>query len=95
MNVDPTMLVVDALACYRATRLITRDSVPVFRVPRDAVVRRWEGRPVAELVTCPWCVSVWLAAGIVTARLLLPGPWTLLALVLAFSAVAGWLSERE
>lgn len=34
-------LLVDALAVYRGTRLLTRDSLPLFAHPRDAVVRRW------------------------------------------------------
>lgn len=88
-------LLIDAGATYRATRLVTYDSVPLFRVPRDRVLRRWPDSAVAELVVCPWCVSVWLGAAILTARLIAPTLWSPLALVLVFSAVAGWLSSRE
>lgn len=30
-----------SLATYRATRLITRDAVPLIAVPREAFVQRW------------------------------------------------------
>lgn len=92
---DAVWLLVDALACYRAVRLVTRDSVPIFRVPRDAVLDRWGDTALGELVTCPWCMSVWLAAPILAARALVPAWWTPLSLVLALSAVTGLLASRE
>lgn len=88
-------LIVDALAVYRLTRLVTRDSLPLVARPRDAAVRRWGDRALGYFVECPWCVSVWVAAAAVTGRVLTPTWWTPLALVLAFSAVTGWLAERE
>lgn len=88
-------LVVDALATYRLARLLTRDSIPLFARPRDAIAARWDGRALGELVTCPWCASVYVGAGVLVARLLIPVPWSLLSLVLAWSAVAGFLSSRE
>lgn len=88
-------LLVDALAVYRATRLLTRDSLPLVARPRDAVVRRWGETSLGYFVECPWCVSVWIAAVAVAGRVLLPEWWTPLALVLALSAVTGLLAERE
>lgn len=88
-------LVVDALAVYRLARLVTRDSVPLFARPRDAIAARWDGRALGELVSCPWCASVYIAAGVLAARLLVPVPWSLIAVPLAWSAVAGFLSSRE
>jgi hypothetical protein len=88
-------LLVDALAVYRATRLVTRDSLPLFAVPRDAVARRWDGRALAYFVECPWCVGQWVAFIAVAGRVLVPLWWTPLALALAYSAVTGWLAERE
>ena len=45
----------------RATRLIARDSITADA--RAWVIRRWgpESKP-AEGISCPWCVSVWIAA---------------------------------
>lgn len=91
----PLWLVVDGLAVYRLARLLTRDSLPLIARPRDAIAQRWADRALGELVVCPWCVSVWLAAGVLAARLWVPVPWSMLALILAWSAVAGFLSSME
>lgn len=93
---DALVLLVDVLALYRLTRLVTRDEI--LRPARErlldvAETRRWARG--AYLLECPWCVSPWLAAGVLLARSSAPLPWHLLALVLALSAVAGVLSERE
>ena len=53
------------------------------------------GGPAAYLVQCPWCASVWLAAGVVLARRAFPLPWGLAARGLSMSAITGWLSERS
>lgn len=37
------LVILIALATHRATRLITRDSIPLIAVPRDAFVQRWGG----------------------------------------------------
>ncbi|PZF98329.1 hypothetical protein C1I93_09155 [Micromonospora endophytica] len=44
----------------RATRLVVVDEIT--RAPREAVVRRLpEGSPLAYLLFCRWCLSVWIA----------------------------------
>lgn len=88
-------LVVDALSVYRLTRLLTLDSLPPVKHARDKVLDRWGESEWSELAVCPWCLSVWLAAGVVVARLVTPRAWTPAARVLAFSAVTGLLSSRE
>lgn len=51
---------------------------------------------LADLIGCPWCVSMWLAAGWAGLACLLPVRVSaLLAFVLAASALAGLLSSRE
>lgn len=98
---DPLVLVVSALAVYRITRLLVADQV--LAAPREAV-QRWAGgtaqrrsRPaLAYFVTCPWCVSIWVAAGWLL--LLLFGSLLLIlciAVPLACSAAAGLLSSWE
>jgi hypothetical protein len=91
----PFWLLVDALATYRLSRLLTRDSLPLVQAPRDAVLARWGHSSWSELAVCPWCISVWLGAGVVAARLLAPAAWTPVALVLAYSAVTGLLASHE
>lgn len=94
---DTVWLTVDALAVYRLSRLVTRDSLPLVKRPREALVRRGQrGHSLtwwAELVTCPWCVSMYLAPIVLGARAYAEVAWSPLALVLAGSAVAGLLSE--
>lgn len=48
-----------------------------------------------QLVTCPWCISVWIAAPVVAVTALVPLVWQYAAAALALSAVAGFLAERS
>lgn len=52
-----------------------------------------DGTPIGELVTCPWCASIWLAAGVVVARRLAPSIWDPIARLLALSEAAGLAAE--
>ena len=75
-----TDLLVDALCCYRLTRLVTRDTITAPL--RDGLVKRYgHDSKIVEWVECPWCTSPYLAV----LTLLLPR-W--LRRVLALSAVA-------
>jgi hypothetical protein len=59
------LLVLLILACYRLARLISQDLITEF-------IRNWFGRQaatgrpawqfLAELVHCPYCTGVWMAA---------------------------------
>lgn len=86
---EPAYLAVDALATYRLTVLAVEDTI--FSPIRNRIV---EGsRFGMELITCPWCISIWLGAAVVLFTALAPVAWFYLACVLAFSAVAGLLSS--
>lgn len=98
--------VTDGLAIYRLTRLIVSDTFPPIRRVRDRVTEwavenertvngRREIHPLGELISCPWCSSVWVAVGVVAARRYAPRVWRPVATILAGSAVAGFLSEME
>lgn len=50
---------------------------------------------VAQLVTCGWCASVWIAAGVLAARRLAPRAWNPVARLLAASTVANLLATLE
>jgi hypothetical protein len=84
-------LLVNALASYRLTRLITDD---LITEPVRARVRRFR-EPWASGIECPWCVGFWVSCGVVAVSSWLPELWAPAATVLAFSAVAGWLSSHE
>jgi hypothetical protein len=78
------------------------DGQPITGRLRETGVRvgkdfngKWVGlqrRSIGYLVSCPWCVSVWIAAGAWFARREQPAIWTALALILSFSAVASLIS---
>ncbi len=84
--------VLDGLAAYRLTRLVTTDRVsePV----RDRLV----GHPVfgfvGEGIECDWCVGVWVGAGVAAAGKWWPAGWRVLRWGLALSVVAGAVGER-
>ena len=98
----PLDLLVDVLAVARITRLMTEDRVPLAwlrdRVKREAWKRHDSSRaahdePYAvELFECPWCMSMWVGAGVLIARNV-PG-WRPLARVLAASYVTGFLAAQ-
>lgn len=79
----------DLLAVWRIVRFIQRDSL--IETQREWVINNWGGGHLrlGELLQCPWCLSIWVAAGVVAARRLAPRVWGMVARGLAFSAGAG------
>jgi hypothetical protein len=88
-------LVILALATFRLARFVTADTFPGWTQARSRILDRWPPRPGAtsELLACPWCCSVWLAAGLLVWWLLSPATLAPFALIVALSAVAGLLAE--
>lgn len=84
-------LAVDAAAVYRLVRLAQVDDIT--QGPREAFVRRYGatkgGIAWSALADCPWCLSIWVAGGVVIARAVSPRLWGMIARALAFSAAAG------
>lgn len=82
------------IAAWQKERLLSQGDVIVMarRYGQDVAD---EGGPLAYLVQCPWCTSLWVAAGVVLARRVLPLPWAPVARALSMSAITGWLSERS
>lgn len=82
---DPLTLIVLIFAVARVTRLIVDDKISL-------PLRQWVLSKSGEdgwffyLVNCPWCVGVWIAAGMTTVTYL----WhsSIWATVLTFLAVA-------
>jgi Protein of unknown function (DUF1360) len=84
-------LLVDALAVYRLTHLIVDDTITApFRA---WTLEHWPGWPLT-LVTCSWCISIWIGGCAVALTALAPGVWQYPAYGLALSGVAGFLQER-
>lgn len=96
---DPVLLVIYALAVARVTGLIQADTIT--ERARDRLLLWLDDRPgtlgayLATLITCPWCVSIWvafIASPIVwfwgeSPVLLIP------AVALAFSQFTGMISN--
>lgn len=88
-------LVVLALATFRIVRFVVADDYPLWAPLRARITRRWPPEPGAwsEVLVCPWCSSPYIAAGVLVVWLYVPY-WTApVAVILAFSAVAGLLAE--
>jgi hypothetical protein len=92
------LLVVYALAVARITGLIAQDDLTaplrrglLARLPARPRLEHW----VDDLISCPWCVSIWIAAP--AAPLMWwygSRPWVALpAIALAFSQTTGMLSR--
>lgn len=90
----PVEFVILGLATYRLTRLATRDAI--FESARNRFWSRFppESSKLGYLLTCEWCLSVWLAsvlfvsAMISTVTVLVVAPF-------ALSAIAGLLTAYE
>lgn len=96
---NPILLVVNALAVARIERLISRDTFPPIAWVREHVLDRLNRNRnsahwLDDLVSCPWCLSIWVAGAVTVLATLVPF-WTWVAVPLAFSAVTGHLAARE
>jgi len=81
------------LAVFRATRLLQRDDVPPLPAWRAKLMDRYGSSVWSALLDCPWCLSVWVAAGLLLLRSACPRVAQPLITVLASSAVAGVVTE--
>jgi hypothetical protein len=103
-TLTPFHLLVLAVAVFRATRLVSRDEIT--DAAREWLRRSHDiddaevtaigrvARFAFDLVSCPWCVSIWLGGLAVGLFLSYPSITLDVAYVLACSAVAGVVSER-
>jgi hypothetical protein len=87
------------LASYKIGRLVAKDDVtswvraPVTR-DEDATQPKPEGagRALGELLTCPYCIGVWTAAGLSYALVLVPRETRLVTTIFSAQAVADFLN---
>jgi len=85
------MLVLNAGAVFRLSRLVTQDEV--LARPRTWFTTSFTGWLVT-LASCMWCVSFWFAVLAAVLTWFLWPAWIWVALVLTLSAVTGALSEH-
>lgn len=83
-----------ALAAYRLTRLFIEDVI--FDTPRDAIWKKFppESTKIGYLLTCYWCLGLWVSGLVVVLYLLIPVPTLVVAAILAISAVVGMIDHR-
>jgi hypothetical protein len=84
------------LTVYRVSRLIALDAFPPVAIPRDWVLRKLgDDHWFSYLITCMWCVSVYVSAGVVLVAdrfVSVPLPWLLWPTA---SAVTGYMAVHE
>lgn len=87
--------VIAGLAVYRLTRLIIRDEI--LSTPRNFFWSKFppESSLLGYLLTCPWCISIWVASILQISSIIIPEATYAVEIVLALSAVAGLLTAYE
>lgn len=83
-NIGTLTVIVLVLAAYRLTRLVTADTFP-FEKLRLQMHGTWFGK----LITCPFCVSVWVGGFLAVGQGLIGSTWAWQGFIgaLAISAV--------
>jgi hypothetical protein len=87
------------LASYKVGRLVAKDEVtswvraPVTR-DEEATEPKPQGleRAIGELVTCPYCIGLWIAAGFSCALVVLPRQTRFATTIFGAQAVADFLN---
>lgn len=90
------LFIIYALCAYRVSTLIVVDEITNgMRIKIITWATKHKHPMVSKWINCVWCVSIWVGAiVVVVARF--AGSWAVYpCAALAFSAVAGFLSERE
>jgi hypothetical protein len=89
------------LASYKLGRLIAKDEVTAFvRAPVTEGDRTGEEAPkgegaqrmLGELVTCPYCIGIWAAAGLTYGLVLFPRQTRVVTTIFGAQAVADFLN---
>lgn len=89
---DGVLLVVYALAAYRVTRLVVKDTL--FDIPRSWLTVRLPAI-FADLISCAWCIGFWISAAATYGLWLDNATLNWIALAFAASTVVGLISQRD
>lgn len=85
----------DALATHRLTKLVIDDKITEDL--RNKVFARY-GNPddskISYLITCPWCVSIYVGLGVAVLRTVAPRHWSIVSGALASSTLTGLIEEK-
>jgi Protein of unknown function (DUF1360) len=90
------------LASYKIGRLVAKDEVTTWvRAPVTLDPGATEPKPrgveraLGELVTCPYCVGVWIASGLSYALILFPRQTRVVTTIFAAQGVADFLNAAS
>ena len=91
MTTTATNLLTLTLATRRGTRLVMEDKItePI----RNLIFKHAPDHPLAYLITCPWCTSIWVAAVLVILPTLSPKVASQITAILALSDASTTLSQ--
>lgn len=91
MTTTATNLLTLTLATRRGTRLVMEDKItePI----RNLIFKHSPNHPLAYLITCPWCTSIWVAAVLVILPTLSPKVASQITAILALSDASTTLSQ--
>lgn len=81
-------LIIYALACWRVSHLIVHEDGPADMILLSRAYLSGRSPVFKSLLSCVWCVSIWVAILIVTADALYPEITERAALIFALSALA-------
>jgi hypothetical protein len=88
---NPFLLLILSLAAFRITRVITTDNIAEDL--RDAVWKKFPpSTKIGYLLTCNWCMGLWVALAVFISWLLAPEATVVVSLVLSISAIIGLIS---
>lgn len=80
---------VEGLAVWRLTHLLTEDSFPPIADTREAIIARCgEDHWLSYLVTCVYCTGAWVGVAAVLARRFAPRVWRQASMAAALAAAA-------
>ncbi|MCC6618756.1 MAG: DUF1360 domain-containing protein [Chloroflexi bacterium] len=89
----PFALAAAALATYRLARLVAVEDGPALVLHRFRTWHRWPAW-MLDLLSCPLCLSVWIAPAVVLLTITRPGLFVVCALAASGGATALYLQER-
>lgn len=88
-------LTLAGLATYRLTRLLIADTI--LNTPRNWFWKKFppESSKLGYLLTCPWCISIWVSSILLISRIIMPEATHMVEVVCSLSAIAGLLTAHE
>lgn len=87
-------LLILALGVYRITRIFIEDVV--FSPIRDRIWAKFppESTKIGYLLTCYWCLGLWVSALVVGCYVILPTITIIVLAIFAISAVVGMIDQK-